>query len=311
VQTFLGALRFVEGRSVSVELMDNQQHPFTSSSVRWAVRLRPGATANTTDGHGDDRGDHNDNNDDQPRSGKRRRVGPQLGEIPSSAPIDVNSDSDDETGGGAGGRLVFTYDRKLSVRFESSPNAWHERLAVRAVVPDRHQQKLEGLGSGEELYVSRCIDDADPREVMANATLADIGRLLGLRPTMATTATTTASPLSSQDEEERFGEEVANLLVLVAKVAMWDAHLTLPYACAINQELADHLDCIAEADHHHLTAANCADQSPPPLPSPAPVPSPAAAADIAAMNLWASIIGGARDGLGPVVEAYLREPWPV
>jgi hypothetical protein len=308
-------LRFVEGHSVSVELIDNQQHPFTSSSVRWAVRLRPGATANTTDGHGDDRGDHNDNDDDQPRSGKRRRVGPQLGEIPSSAPIDVNSDSDDsddETRGGAGGKLVFTYDRKISVRYRSSPNAWHERLAVRAVVPDRHQQ-LEGLDAGEEheLYVSQSIDDTDPREVMANATLVDIGRLLGLRPTATTS---TASSLSSQEEEEeaRFGEEVANLLVMVAKVAMWDAHVTLPPPCAINQELADHLDCIVEADHHHVTAANCADQSPPPLPSPAaPVPSPAAAADIAAVAAGPPPSVALVTASVQFVEAYLREPWPV
>ncbi len=289
---FFEALRFVEGRSISVELMDDRRHPFTSSSVRWAVRL-PGATTNTTGG------DHN-GDDDQPHS-EMRRVGPHLGEISSSAPIDVNSDSDDsddETRGGAGGKLVFTYDRKLSVRYSSSPNAWHERLAVQAVVPDRHQQ-LEGLDVGEEheLYVSRCIDDADPREVMANATLADIGRLLGLRPTAATTTTTTTTaPLASrrlqkaQEEakEARFGEEVANLLVMVAKVAMWGAHVTLPPPCAINQELADHLDRIAAAEMDHHGAAS--DDQPPT--AAAPEPSPQVRASV------------------QFVEAYLRKPWP-
>jgi hypothetical protein len=319
-------LRFVEGRSISTELMDDQEHPFTSSSVRWVVRL-PVATTNITDG-GDD--DHS-GNDDQPRSEKRRRVDPHLGKTSSSAPIDVNSDSDnddsDETRGGAGGRLVFSYDRKLSVRYSSSPNAWHERLAVRAVMPDHHQQ-LEGLGAGEEheLYVSQCIDDADPREVMSSTLLADIGRLLGLRPTAATTSTSSSSSLAShvlqeekeeEEEEARFGEEVANLLVMVAKVAMWDAHVTLPPPCAVNQELADHLDCIAEAemDHH---VADSDDQPPPPLPlqlpaaaaaaaAAAPVSSSAAAADIAALAAApASVTASVQ-----FVEAYLREPWPV
>jgi hypothetical protein len=310
-------LRFVEGRSISTELMDDQEHPFTSSSVRWVVRL-PVATTNTTD-RGGGGGGHNDN-DDQPRSEKKRRVDPHQG-TSSSSPIDVNSDDDnddsDETRGGAGGRLVFSYDRKLSVR-NGSPNAWHERLAVRAVMPDHHQQ-LKGLGAGEEheLCVSQRIDNAGLRGHQSHAKLADIGRLLGLRPTAATTAS--SSSLAShtlEKEEARFDEEVANLLVMVAKVAMWDAHVTLPPPCAVNQELADHLNCIAEAemDPH---GADSADQLPPPLPlqpppaaAAAPVSSAATAADLAAMAAAPAPSAQVTASV-QFVEDYLREPWPV
>jgi hypothetical protein len=296
-------LRFVEGRSISTELMTDQQHPFTSSSVRWAVRL-PVAATNTTDGGGGD--GHNGNDDDQPRSEKRRRVGPHLSKTSSLAQVDVNSnsdDNDDEARGGAGGRLVFSYDHKLSVR-NGTPNAWHERLAVRAVVPDHHQPKLEGLDAGEEheLYVSQRIGAVDRRDDMFYDTLADIGRLLGLRPTAATTAASPLSPEGEEDEEERFSEEVANLLVMVAKVAMWNAHLTLPSPCAINQELADHLDRIAEADHHHL------EMTPPPLPA---VHSPAAAAGIAGVAAAPPSSAALVTASVQFVEAYLREPWPV
>jgi hypothetical protein len=290
VQTFLGALRFVEGRSISTELMDDQRHPFTSSSVRWAVRL-PVAATDTTD-----IGGSNHNGNDQPRSGKRRRVDPHEG-TSSSSPIDGNSDNDinDETKGGAGGKLVFSYDRKLSVRNGAKvPNAWHERLAVRAVIPD-HQQ-LEGFDAGEEYELNMSqYTDAGLREHESKAKLADIGHLLGLRPTASTTSGTAPSSHVQKEEEKmvteevaRFGEKVANLLVMVAKVAMWDAHLTLPPPCAFNQELADHLDCIAAAEMDQHGAAS--DDQPPT--AAAPEPSPQVRASV------------------QFVEDYLREPWP-
>jgi hypothetical protein len=39
---------------------------------------------------------------------------------------------------------------------------------------------------------------------------------------------------------------VVNLLVMVAKVAMWDAHVALPPAHNFNPEVAYHVNCIAE-----------------------------------------------------------------
>jgi hypothetical protein len=97
---------------------------------------------------------------------------------------------------------------------------------------------------------------------------------------------------------------------MVAKVAMWGAHLTLPSPCGINQELADHLDCI-KADHHHLTATDSADQPPPPLPAAGgTVPSPAAAADIAEDTAAPPSSAALVTASVQFVEAYLREPWP-
>jgi hypothetical protein len=93
---------------------------------------------------------------------------------------------------------------------------------------------------------------------------------------------------------------------MVAKVAMWDAHVTLPPPCAVNQELADHLNCIVEADHHHQVA----DQLPPPLSLQPPVSSAAAAADIASMAAAPPSSAQVTASV-QFVDDYLREPWPV
>jgi hypothetical protein len=121
-------------------------------------------------------------------------------------PIEANSDNDnnDEMRGSARGRLMFSYDCKLSLRMlnDSSPNTWHEQLAVWAVIPDQ-QQQLEGLGAGEEhkLYVAQYIDDVGLRGHESQATLTAIGRVLGLCPTVATT-TALSSSLSLQVLQE-------------------------------------------------------------------------------------------------------------